>query len=219
VRDTYALRISLEDFVFEGPVEDLKWMAGATFPTLEELHFDYSKLTSLEGLGEAVLPNLRYIGFSNNQLTSVDELKNINLSSVHRISFASNQISEFPEGLDAPDLIQLILDKNNIDSILPFISLNAPQLNTLDLKRNSIKSLKGLERCNFPDLTYLNLQGNPISDLEASVDSLVRFCSRRTETIFITVGPKLKEKISNILDRQILSGKLKRDVVSRVVFI
>eukprot|EP00756_Hemistasia_phaeocysticola_P025307 Hpha_TRINITY_DN15999_c1_g1::TRINITY_DN15999_c1_g1_i12::g.71302::m.71302 len=109
-------------------------------PSLEVLTVRGQRIQRMEGL--ASIPNLKRLNLSGNLLSAVEGLQG--LSRLEVLDLSANAIRRIPAGLaeTCPQLRELLLPRNDIDSVREVDALRRLQrLEVLDLSQNSVVEL------------------------------------------------------------------------------
>lgn len=114
----------------------------AALPNLETLNLSFNLFTGdFEGYGLGQCAKLAILELTGNQFTSMGELENYKLE----------------------HLMEVMANKNELETVSANLSTNWPALKKLDLSQNRLKAVPG-ELADFPKLKELSLVENPLKD-------------------------------------------------------
>lgn len=133
------------------------------FTKLTHLHYNngYAGMLSSGCLSDN--PELRYVSMNNNRILTIS-FSGFNGGPIEKLYFNNNDITEAPlKGVRMPQLVELDLSKNNLESF-EISASTGPKLRRLLLRRNKIRTIK----VDCPMLTELQLAHNSIESFESS---------------------------------------------------
>lgn len=133
------------------------------------LNLDNQGITSLRdpALTERLRPGIRRVLLAGNQITSFDGIEDFP-ETVEEVDLFANQVSDFTALANAPSsLKKIILSSNNIQNVASFPIM--PNLEELRLNNNNLESINGAGFLNSENIKSLDLGDNSIFSISTTI--------------------------------------------------